>query len=76
MRRLQNEIPAWIVNNDTDCKEELHPNQKLACFAIYLKIVNIFVQNNVYILNMKGKVFQPRMKNKLSKELKMAMDFY
>ena len=26
------------------------PNQKLACFALYLKTVNTFVQNNVYIL--------------------------
>ena len=26
------------------------PNQKLACFVLYLKIVNTFVQHNVYIL--------------------------
>ena len=26
------------------------PNQKLACFALYLKIVTTFLQNNVYIL--------------------------
>ena len=26
------------------------PNQRLACFALYLKIVNTFVQENVYIL--------------------------
>ena len=26
------------------------PNQKLTCFALYFKIVNTFVQNNVYIL--------------------------
>ena len=28
----------------------MHPNQKLASFALYLKIVNTFVQNNVCIL--------------------------
>ena len=32
-------------------RENCTPNQKLACFALYLKIVNSFLQNNVYILN-------------------------
>ena len=31
-------------------KGELHPGQKLTCFALYLKSNNTFVQNNVYIL--------------------------
>ena len=31
-------------------KGELHPRPKLACVALYLKIVNILVQNNVYVL--------------------------
>ena len=26
------------------------PNKKLACFVLHLKIVNTFMQNNVYIL--------------------------
>ena len=29
-------------------------NQKLTCFALYLEIVNTFVQNNVYILIVQG----------------------
>ena len=31
-------------------KEELHPNQKLACFVLYLKIINAFLKNNIWIL--------------------------
>ena len=26
------------------------PNQKLACFVLYLKIINTFLKNNIYIL--------------------------
>ena len=26
------------------------PKQKLACFVLYLKIINTFLKNNVYIL--------------------------
>ena len=36
-------------------KGELHPDQKIACFALYFKIVNTFVQTNVYILKHKLK---------------------
>ena len=28
----------------------LTPNQKLPCFVLYLKIVNIFLKNDMYIL--------------------------
>ena len=31
-------------------KEELHPNQKLACFVLFLKFINTFLKNNVCIL--------------------------
>ena len=31
-------------------KEVLHPKQKLACFVLYLKIINTFLQNNICIL--------------------------
>ena len=31
-------------------KRELHPNQKLACFVLYLKIINTFLENNICIL--------------------------
>ena len=33
-------------------KGELHPctNQKLACFVLYLKIINTFLKNNICIL--------------------------
>ena len=26
------------------------PNQKLACFVLYLKIINTFMKNNIHIL--------------------------
>ena len=29
---------------------ELHPNQKFACFVLYLKIINTILKNNICIL--------------------------
>ena len=40
----------------------LHPNQKLACFVLYLKIINTILRNNVCILK------------QLSKELKYGIE--
>ena len=44
-----------IVPNLTCCflKGVLHPNQKLTCFVLYLKIINIFLKNNICILKFK-----------------------
>ena len=39
----------------------LHPNQKLACFVLYLKIINTFLKNNMHPIK------------KLSKELKSSI---
>ena len=30
-------------------KGELHPDQKSACFVLYLKIINTFLKNNIRI---------------------------
>ena len=30
-------------------KGELHPNQNLACFVLYLKIIHTFLKNNICI---------------------------
>ena len=30
-------------------KGELHPNQKLTSFVLYLKIINSCLKNNIYI---------------------------
>ena len=44
-------------------KGELHPNQKLACFVLYRKIIRTFLKkNNICILY-----------SKLSKELKNSI---
>ena len=32
-------------------KGVLHPNQKLTCFVLYLKIINTFLKNNIFIVN-------------------------
>ena len=49
----------WIDNNAIQhngfenippIKEELHPNQKQARFELYLKIINIFLRNDICIL--------------------------
>ena len=43
----------WTLNNP-DIKASLRgyyiPNQKLACFVPYLKIINTFMKNNICIL--------------------------
>ena len=48
-------IPILVLNLGLyDLKGVLHllpqKAQKLACSALYLKIINIFLKNNIYIL--------------------------
>ena len=44
-------------------KGVLHPNQKLVCFVLYLKIINTFLKNNIHASY-----------SKLSKELKNGIE--
>ena len=42
--------PGHMLQYKTLSRGNCTPDHKLACFALYLKIVNTFLKNNVYIL--------------------------
>ena len=40
-----------VLGSFLGLKGELHPNQKLACFVLYLKIINTFLKKKICILS-------------------------
>ena len=43
--KLLRMLQKWGIKGETAL-----PNQKLACFVLYLKIINTFLKNNICIL--------------------------
>ena len=43
---LQRNIEQYLFKGVQ--QHQQHPNQKLSCFVLYLKIINTFLKNNIY----------------------------
>ena len=52
VQKKKKKANTWQASNvvlDKSLKGVMHPNQKLACFVCYLKIINTFLKNNICI---------------------------
>ena len=49
MHCCKNDSLLYLVSASNNCIFYYTPNQKLACSVLYLKIINIFLKNNICI---------------------------